>query len=76
VKKQFCRRNKKNHQAAANRNLERFSPGFYFDGITIHVDVDEFLRTHGIQADAEVRMLLWLEIQDIFHDVPIREIEE
>ena len=54
--------------------LEQFEPGFYSDGKTVYVDVDEFLETYGICDAPEIRAVLWAEILEVFGDVQINEL--
>jgi hypothetical protein len=54
--------------------LEQFEPGFYSDGETVYVDMDEFLETYGICDVPEIRAVLWADILEVFGDVQINEL--
>jgi hypothetical protein len=50
-------------------------PGFYTDDEGhLFVDMETFLREHGMPDSPEVRRVVWDEIRDIFGDLPIMEI--
>ncbi len=50
-------------------------PGFYTDDQgRLFLNMEMFLREHGMPDAPEVRRVVWDEIQDIFGDLPITEI--
>ncbi len=59
------------------RNLTPLIPGFYADGQgRLCVNMGEFLSLHGMPDSPEVRAVVWEEIQDIFGEIPVIEVQD
>jgi hypothetical protein len=57
------------------KNLTPLIPGLYADYKgCLHVDMDEFLLTHGLPDAPELRAVIWDEIREIFGEAGIIEI--
>lgn len=58
-------------------DLTPLIPGIYHDGEGhIHVNMQEFLRVHGLADNPEMRKVVWAEMRAVFGDVPIIEISD
>lgn len=56
--------------------LTSFEPGFYFDGSTVYVDIEEFINAHGIPDVPPLRDVIWSESQRMFSGIPIQRLPE
>ena len=56
--------------------LISFEPGFYFDGSTVYVDIEEFVNVHGIPDVQPLRDVIWSESQRVFSGIPIQRLPE
>ena len=52
-------------------------PGFYTDDQGhLFLDMEKFLREHGMPDVPEIRYVVWEEIKDVFGDIKITEIAD
>ena len=59
------------------RNLTPVIPGFYADSEgRLCVNLREFLAAHGMPDSPAVRAVVWEEIQDIFGEIPVIEVQD